>query len=754
MNLKTFLKNNILLFILFFVIIVYIITNLYNPIKENYISNNNFYDYGIIAPSGISSIPGSTLKNEPLLKKLITYIPEEILYINQKNDEYSYNINKLNDYNNSIILKTEEKDNLSGSLRYTDVVTFNENYKNNKVLTICNSPKLFILFSKNKKNEEPNINLINTKKDLNNKTNEDISSSMISPKNSSIEVEKIGLNIGYINDIELNIFKKIVKSQKDFMNMNNYSFIKLKRDEILSGLFSDNALIDIFIYYNTIEHPLLDELQKNNYNLVSYDKLDTHLYKFYFPFANKQILQFSVNKDSNKVVKNTKNGVKLKGQIETDNSLITYNTLIFDCLLFVERGNENIILKKYKNHYNYLLEYFNEFLKINYYMQHFNFLELSKKWSNIKQNDSSFKNVMDIQNKVSKSQNIANMNLKELFTNKNEIMRFKTYENHIIAINKKEKNVDIIQYKLLGNQYKINGIPLKVGDKLYTESGVGNFYKKRIYYIIKIYETKERGKRKNNVILEDGYRFKIRKEIWDNREIRDGYYLLYLTGNDIRENNFENGDRLYLTRNDKKMPKIDKIGNIIEKETEDESIENEKNKYEYSTEIKKDKIVSLIIKVIDLSVNKKGNKNIKDNNAFDPKYRCYQDQSILTKVECEDAYDASDNPKPRYNWDKPCVRNADCPFYLSNKNYLNERGGCNNGYCELPVGIKRKSWREYDKEYREDNYPRCYGCLKDEIDCCEKQENGKLKRKDKSNYKSADYAFMNDNEDRRLSKFN
>ena len=50
------------------------------------------------------------------------------------------------------------------------------------------------------------------------------------------------------------------------------------------------------------------------------------------------------------------------------------------------------------------------------------------------------------------------------------------------------------------------------------------------------------------------------------------------------------------------------------------------------------------------------------------------------------------------------------PLLLSNKNYPNERGGCVNGYCEFPLGLNRKSYREYDTNFTETNYPRCYGC--------------------------------------------
>ena len=37
-------------------------------------------------------------------------------------------------------------------------------------------------------------------------------------------------------------------------------------------------------------------------------------------------------------------------------------------------------------------------------------------------------------------------------------------------------------------------------------------------------------------------------------------------------------------------------------------------------------------------------------------------------------------------WDKPCLRNEDCPFYKKNMNYPNNFGQCINGFCEMPLG--------------------------------------------------------------------
>lgn len=48
-------------------------------------------------------------------------------------------------------------------------------------------------------------------------------------------------------------------------------------------------------------------------------------------------------------------------------------------------------------------------------------------------------------------------------------------------------------------------------------------------------------------------------------------------------------------------------------------------------------------------------------------------------------------------WDKRCDINEECPFYQANKKYPNYFGGCESGYCQMPLGIKRTGYRKYDK---------------------------------------------------------
>ena len=96
------------------------------------------------------------------------------------------------------------------------------------------------------------------------------------------------------------------------------------------------------------------------------------------------------------------------------------------------------------------------------------------------------------------------------------------------------------------------------------------------------------------------------------------------------------------------------------------------------------------------------------------------------------------------NGDKKCATNEECPYYKANSKYPNERGGCLNGFCEFPVGVKRIGFTKY----RDDSVNRalCYGCEDtSDYDCCANVEdqNG-----------NNDFVFENDFNDRVKYKLN
>jgi len=142
----------------------------------------------------------------------------------------------------------------------------------------------------------------------------------------------------------------------------------------------------------------------------------------------------------------------------------------------------------------------------------------------------------------------------------------------------------------------------------------------------------------------------------------------------------------------------------------------------------------------------------------DADFKCFGDETIRSKLLCESAYDTEGEPKKTSNvWDKKCLTNKDCPFYLANKNYSNQRGGClKDGTCEMPLGVLRVAYKKYlDK----DPYaPFCYQCKNPKSPmCCEDQERlVELQRKNPNatytSLKSADFVFPSDTDARKEAK--
>jgi hypothetical protein len=120
-------------------------------------------------------------------------------------------------------------------------------------------------------------------------------------------------------------------------------------------------------------------------------------------------------------------------------------------------------------------------------------------------------------------------------------------------------------------------------------------------------------------------------------------------------------------------------------------------------------------------------------------YGCYGNGEIANKFECDSYYNIDGTPKNYYSfWDKKCETNEECPYYKSNTNYPNNRGGCIKGnYCEFPVGVKRLGFTKYTDVNL--NTPLCYNC--------EYDETGKKPEK-------PDYVFENDFDEREKNNLN
>jgi hypothetical protein len=105
-----------------------------------------------------------------------------------------------------------------------------------------------------------------------------------------------------------------------------------------------------------------------------------------------------------------------------------------------------------------------------------------------------------------------------------------------------------------------------------------------------------------------------------------------------------------------------------------------------------------------------GSKDIEDE---DESGECIEDSQYKTKALCEGTRDMLERDKNPMTWDKPCQKDEECPYYQES----DKRGGCRDGYCEMPVGVKRKGYRRIDLT---ENKPLCSGCSPDVslAQCC------------------------------------
>ena len=140
-------------------------------------------------------------------------------------------------------------------------------------------------------------------------------------------------------------------------------------------------------------------------------------------------------------------------------------------------------------------------------------------------------------------------------------------------------------------------------------------------------------------------------------------------------------------------------------------------------------------------------------------YGCYGNSKIVNKFECDSYYTKEGNPKDYYSiWDKKCATNEECPYYKKNTRYENSRGGCINGNCEFPVGVKKIGYTKYnDEDY---NRALCYNCQDTtDLSCCAnikefQDKNGNSNGNGNDVGINNDYVFENDTEDRKKNNLN
>jgi len=130
-------------------------------------------------------------------------------------------------------------------------------------------------------------------------------------------------------------------------------------------------------------------------------------------------------------------------------------------------------------------------------------------------------------------------------------------------------------------------------------------------------------------------------------------------------------------------------------------------------------------------------------------YKCFYKDAV-NKNECE-SYEliknensfSTDAAKPGIWAKSRCTDNSECPYYKNNRNYKNNRGGCVNGKCELPINMKLLTPTIHDPNSK----PLCHNCKNPEgktglncLMCCEDQFKDSLY----PNLESPDYAFEDD----------
>tara|TARA_B110000977_G_scaffold117860_2_gene152122 strand:- start:3 stop:1985 length:1983 start_codon:yes stop_codon:yes gene_type:complete len=603
----------------------------------------------------------SDIYNETMLKLNIIETTRPSITIYKDENDSSPKLNNITKYHDNIKIKNFSditsvnfnKNNDPSNLYYTDVYSFNKkcagpngsNTQDNfKVVSLCTIPKNLLLIS-----NSSNVSLIN---------------------DDSI------LTIGYFNEIEREICENIIKSQESFSNMNNYEFKLI--NNINEELFNLKK-IDIFVYYNTLTHPLFKEIKNKDFNLIPYIKnINKDLLKYYFPFYRKKIFTIEKSVDKN----------------------LIYNTLQIDTIIFTKKENNS-----FNKNYLDLLNYFNEFLKINYYSQYFEFTEISKDWSLEKQD--SIKEILETFENNGDNNEDNNGDNGMLFiineeTDIEDTLKFKS--NSIIS------NDDIIVYRV--DVTELNNLQIVSGDRILFTYEMNNFQANKVYYVAEVED--------DHILIENAKKFELNDE--EVNIISNQPTNIELKSKTIQENNLQYGDNVYvidyglgivIKRNDGDGK--ESLFIILEEKSNNDNDNENGLTGEYITVNIQQPCVNETIYDYENSLGNTQNSNQNSNQTI------YDVENTYNNIEITE-------------WDSQCTTNEQCPFYLANKNTTYNEGGCINGYCQLPIGLTRIGYKKYYEVINENNYPRCRGCDDDNINCCEEQGNS-------DEFNGPDYIF-------------
>jgi len=109
-----------------------------------------------------------------------------------------------------------------------------------------------------------------------------------------------------------------------------------------------------------------------------------------------------------------------------------------------------------------------------------------------------------------------------------------------------------------------------------------------------------------------------------------------------------------------------------------------------------------------------------DLKALDSTFRC-TNPLLASQWACKSDFDAfGEKKQTKDRWDRPCVWDDECPFWTVHKKG-GYRGGCDNGYCEMPLNVNRIGYRKY--ELSEKSFPYCHGCdIHTMKECCAEKQ--------------------------------
>lgn len=134
-----------------------------------------------------------------------------------------------------------------------------------------------------------------------------------------------------------------------------------------------------------------------------------------------------------------------------------------------------------------------------------------------------------------------------------------------------------------------------------------------------------------------------------------------------------------------------------------------------------------------------------DHDLRTPQYRCFEDSNDGVNMLAATSGDEC-NANVGY-WDTPVKSNEECPYYRSNKNYVNRLGGVSpdGEFCEMPINSKRVGYRNTSADPM--HKPYCYNCRIGADGnpgtigpCCDEQQDKQLY----PNLNGPDYAFAGD----------